>query len=127
VRPHSPSPTWTVIRSPSSRARLKSSTVTGLVVNCGPRSAMAIVTRPSSLAKCWSRTRRASAGWGTALGGSRHWGAPPPWANTTRPPESRNACTAASAWSGVARLWDQSTSVVMPESSASSVPSRLPA
>ena len=66
-------------------------------------------------------------GAGTSLGGSRHCGAPPPWANTQRAPESTSACTAASACSGVARLCDQSSSVVMPESSASSVPSRLPA
>jgi hypothetical protein len=55
------------------------------------------------------------------------WAKPQPWPNTTRERESCSALIAASECSGVLRLCDQSSSVVMPPSRASSVPMRLPA
>jgi hypothetical protein len=50
-----------------------------------------------------------------------------PWANTARMPASRSAATEASACAGEFWMCAQSTSVVMPASSAPSAPSRVPA
>ena len=72
------------------------------------------------------RTRRTSSSCGTVLG-TWYMSAPPPCANTARIPDSMRAATAASAWSGVLTLCDQSSKVVMPLSSASTAPRRLPA
>ncbi len=87
---------------------------------------MASVTSWSSEEKYCSATRRMSSSWGSELTGAQ-CAKPQPWAKITRERVSWSAAIAASECSGVLRLCDQSSSVVMPPSSASSVPIRLPA
>ena len=102
--------------------------VTSIVANWLPRGARHSVTRASSrgeppLAQAAHVVRRMV---------ERADRLPVPMAaavaeDDARPPDSTSASTAASVCSGVLRLCDQSSSVVIPESSASSVPIRLPA
>ncbi|CAM5293845.1 hypothetical protein SVIOM74S_01980 [Streptomyces violarus] len=55
-----PMATCTVIGMPSSRARAHSEATTSLTQKPGPRVARAMVSRPSSDAKCRARIRRTS-------------------------------------------------------------------
>jgi len=78
---------------------------------------MASVTSWSSDEKYWCATRRMSSSCASELTGAQ-WAKPQPCPKTTREPDSCSALIAASECSGVLRLCDQSSSVVMPPSSA---------
>ena len=102
--------------------------VTSIVANWLPRGARHSVTqrvvRLAAAPRGGGAHRRPGA---PAMLTGCQWRWPPPWPKTTRAPDSTSASIAASVCSGVFRLCDQSSSVVIPESSASSVPIRLPA
>ena len=125
--PHSPSPKWQLMRMPSSSASAQSSAVDlhGRELVAARRQAERderVVRGEAPLAQpahVVGRVRQRADGLPVPVArrrGRRRR------ARRTR----RAASTAASVWSGVLRLCDQSRSVVIPQSSASSVPIRLP-
>ena len=115
---------------PSSRASAHSAVTTWSWVNPGPRVARPMVSRPSSEGKWVDRTRRTSSpGIASALK-NQYFSSDVlalPYAYCARIPVSCSAGIAASGWSGVLLMCDQSTSVVMPALRHSSDPARLEA
>ena len=110
------------MRIPSSRASAQSCFATSGVTLPGWRAAIASVMRPSSEEKYVSRIRRMSSGWFSSLY-DHH--SPPvgiPCAYTARIPASFRPWMAASEWSGVLLMCDQSSKVVTPAFNASSEP-----